>query len=135
MADDQLKGRTIVNLPGSGDGLRGPARTIAVTAQARTLADAIVARLDRIDLFELDGALVLLAGGELRNVNGEILREIIRTNFVTKHMPHGMSWRKSNWLRRSARRIAPGVGVIGRTHGMASPLRGSACLMPSPRPT
>jgi hypothetical protein len=86
MADDQLDGRKIVILPGSADGLRGPARTIALTAEARCLADAIVARLDRIDMFELNGALVLLAGNELHGVNREVLREVVRANFATKHL-------------------------------------------------
>jgi hypothetical protein len=66
--------------------LRGPARTIAITAEANAIAGAIAGALDRIDMFELDGRLVLLVDGELRNVNAAILREIIRTNFATKHL-------------------------------------------------
>jgi hypothetical protein len=84
--NDQLDGRRIVILPSSAGGLRGPARTIALTAEARCLADAIVARLDRIDLFDDGGRLVLIAGGGLHNVNAEILREILRANFATKHI-------------------------------------------------
>jgi hypothetical protein len=83
-AMNELDGRTVVILPGSGDDLRGPARTIALTAEARWLADAIVGALDKIDLFEIDGALVLLADGGLTNVNGDLLRAIIRANFVGK---------------------------------------------------
>jgi hypothetical protein len=86
VANDQLNGRTIVNLPSSAGDLRGPARTIALTAEARALADAIVSALDRIHLFELDGALVLLAGRELHGVNGQVLREVLRANFATKHI-------------------------------------------------
>jgi hypothetical protein len=83
--NEELSGRTIVvNLPSSAGDLRGPARTIAITAEARALADAIVSALDRIHLFELDGALVLLAGGELHAVSGVVLREIVRANFVSK---------------------------------------------------
>jgi hypothetical protein len=52
----------------------------------KALADAIVARLDRIDLFDDGGQLVLIAGGRLHNVNGEVLREILRPNFATKHL-------------------------------------------------
>jgi hypothetical protein len=110
MADDQLNGRVIVNLPSGGPstgsgGLRGPARSIALTAEARAFADAIVGRLDRIDMFELDGALVLLAGGDLHNVNGQVLREIIRANFVSKGIVNAGTglgveyrWRWVNWL-------------------------------------
>jgi hypothetical protein len=82
----ELNGRTVVLLPGSADGLRGPARTTAITNEARALADAITARLDCIDLFDDGGQLVLIAGGGLHNVNAQILREIIRTNFATKHI-------------------------------------------------
>jgi hypothetical protein len=91
MMNDQLRGRTVVIMPGSADGLRGSARTSAITAEARCLADAIVARLDVIDLFELDGRLTLVAGGEPHNVNAEILREIIRANFASKHIVNARS--------------------------------------------
>jgi hypothetical protein len=57
MANDDLAGRTVVILSGSADGLRGPARTLAITAEARAIADAIVARLDRIDIFDDAGRL------------------------------------------------------------------------------
>jgi hypothetical protein len=77
-----LGGRKALILPSAADGLRGPARTIAITAEARVLADAIVARLDRIDLFE-EG---LLVDGGLRNLNGELLRKVLRDNFATKHL-------------------------------------------------
>jgi hypothetical protein len=86
LVNEELNNRIVVILPGSAGGLRGPARSIALTAEAKALADAIVARLDRIDMWELDGALVLLAGGELHNVNGVVLREILRANFATKHL-------------------------------------------------
>jgi hypothetical protein len=87
MADDQLDGRRIVILPSSGDGRPGPARTIAITAEARCLADAIVGALDRIDMFDDGGGrLVLVAGGGLHPVNGVVLREILRANFATKHI-------------------------------------------------
>jgi hypothetical protein len=86
MANDELAGRTVVILPGGADALRGPARTIAVTAQAQVLANAVVNALDRIDLFEIDGGLVLLVDGDLRPVSNEILREVIRENFVTKQL-------------------------------------------------
>src|SRR3984893_1040129 len=46
-------------------------------------------------------------------------------------VPHGTSPRKSNSLRSFGERIALAAGVIGRTDGMASPLLGSACWMPS----
>jgi hypothetical protein len=82
--NDELGGRTVVILPGCADGLRGPAKTLAITGEARTIADAIVGRLDRIDIFEANGQLVFLAQGGLHNVNAEVLREIIRTNFVSK---------------------------------------------------
>jgi hypothetical protein len=80
----ELDGRTILNLPGSADGLRGPARTTAITAEARALSDAIVARLDRIDLFEDEGRLKLLVNGEWQIVTGEVLRGIIRANCARK---------------------------------------------------
>jgi hypothetical protein len=57
---------------------------IAITAEAKALADAIAGALDRIHMFEHGGGLVLLAAGGLHNVNGVVLREIIRTNFVSK---------------------------------------------------
>jgi hypothetical protein len=50
------------------------------------VADAVAGALDRIHMWELDGALVYLAGGTLHHVNSEILREIIRANFVSKHI-------------------------------------------------
>jgi hypothetical protein len=81
--NDDLAGRIVLILPASADGLRGQQRTTAVANEARVLADAIVARLDVIDLFD-DGQLILVAGGGLHHVNAEILREIIRTNFVSK---------------------------------------------------
>jgi hypothetical protein len=82
--NDQLDGRAIVILPSSADGLRGPARTIAITAEARGLSDAIVARLDRIDLFEDEGRLKLLVNGGWQIVTGEVLRGIIRGNCAHK---------------------------------------------------
>jgi hypothetical protein len=84
--NEELQGRTVVILPGSGDDLRGSARTSAITAQARCLADAIVARLDCIDIFDDGGQLVLVAGGAPHNVNGQMLRKVLRENFVTKHL-------------------------------------------------
>jgi hypothetical protein len=48
--NDNLGGRKVVIMPGSADGLRGPARTIAITNEARCLADAIAGALDRIHL-------------------------------------------------------------------------------------
>ena len=83
---EELNNRTVVNLPGNMHARPGPARSIALTAEANALADAIVGALDRIHLWELDGALVLLAGGDLHNVNAEVLREIVRANFVSKHI-------------------------------------------------
>jgi hypothetical protein len=88
MADEKMS-NTVVILPGSPDGLRGSARTLAATAEAKVLAGAIAGRLDRIDLFEMDGGFVLLAAGELRPVGGEALRGIIRSNFVTKNLRIG----------------------------------------------
>jgi hypothetical protein len=84
--NEELGARSVVILPGSGDGLRGPARTIAITAEAKAIADAIAGALDRIDIFEDGGRLVLLAGGGLHNVNAEVLRAILRANFATKHL-------------------------------------------------
>jgi hypothetical protein len=86
MADDQLDGRKIVIPPGSADGLRGPARSIALTAEAKALADAVVGALGRIDIFDDNGRIVFLAQGRLHPVNGVVLREIIRANFATKHL-------------------------------------------------
>jgi hypothetical protein len=86
MANDELAGRTIVILPGSAGAPRGPARTIAVTAEARVLADAIAGALDRIDLFEVNGGLVLLIDDELAPVSNEIMRKVLRENFVTKQL-------------------------------------------------
>jgi hypothetical protein len=52
---NELDNRTVVILPSSGDGLRGPQRTIALTAEAKAIADAIVGALDRIDIFDNGG--------------------------------------------------------------------------------
>jgi hypothetical protein len=38
--NDELGGRTVVNLHVSADGLRGPAKTLALQQEARALADA-----------------------------------------------------------------------------------------------
>jgi hypothetical protein len=46
----------------------------------------IVGALDRIDLFELNGQLVLLVNSELRNLNNELLRTLLRENFASKHL-------------------------------------------------
>jgi hypothetical protein len=57
-----------------------------VTVEARLLAGAIAGALDRIDLFEMDGGFVLLADSDLRPVGGEVLRKVLRDNFVTKRL-------------------------------------------------
>jgi hypothetical protein len=85
----ELDGRTIINLPGSADGLRGPARTLAINAEARCLSDAIVGRLDRIDLFEDEGRLKLLVNGEWQIVTGAMLRQAIGANCVRKCLVAG----------------------------------------------
>jgi hypothetical protein len=86
MGDNGLDGRRIVVMPTSAEGLRGQQRDAAVKNEALVLADAIVNALDVIDLFEHQGGLVLVASGELRPVNSELLRWIVEATFVTKHV-------------------------------------------------
>jgi hypothetical protein len=82
--NDQLNDRTVVILPGSADGLRGPARSIALTAEARVFSAALAGMTERLHLFEADGRIMLLAEGGFHVVNGEILTEIIHANLVRK---------------------------------------------------
>jgi hypothetical protein len=79
-----MRDRTVVILPGTADGLRGPARSIALTAEAKVLSDALVGMTERLHLFEADGRTMLLAGGGFHIVSGEVLQEVIRANLVRK---------------------------------------------------
>jgi hypothetical protein len=114
----EFDGRTVINLPGGTDGLRGPARTIAITAEARTLADAIVARLDRIDMFEDEGRLKMLINGGWQIVTSEVLRGIIRANCARKHLIAGPTG-----LAVELRPVEPGELVV-RTMLTAPPNEG-----------
>jgi hypothetical protein len=114
----ELDGRTIINLPGSADGLRGPARTIAITNEARALSDAIVARLDRIDLFEDEGRLKLLINGGWQIVTGAMLRQVIGANCIRKCLVAGPAG-----LAVELRPVEPGELVV-RTMLTAPPNEG-----------
>jgi hypothetical protein len=83
---DKLDSRRVLIMPTSAEGLRGQQRDAAVKNEALVLADAIVSALDVIDLFEHQGGLVLVANGEVRNVNSELLRWLIEASFVQKHV-------------------------------------------------
>jgi hypothetical protein len=48
------------------------------------LADAIIDSLDVLDLFDMDSQPVLIANGDLRVVNSELLRWICQESFCTK---------------------------------------------------
>jgi hypothetical protein len=84
--NDKRDGRRVVIMPRSSDGLRGQQRDAAVKSEALALSDAIVGALDIIDLFQHEGGIVLVANGEVRNVNSELLPWLIEASFVEKHV-------------------------------------------------
>ena len=86
MGDNELAGRRVLVMPRSVPDLRGSARDIALKNEAVVLRDALVGALDILDLFENAGGIVLVAGGEVRNIGSAELRWIISETFVTKHV-------------------------------------------------
>jgi hypothetical protein len=115
---NKLDGRTVVILPASADGLRGPQQSLALAREARALADAIVGALDRIDIFDDNGGLMFLARGGLHPVNAEVLRAILRANFASKHIVN-----VATGLEVEFRPVEPGELVI-RTLLTAAPQDG-----------
>jgi hypothetical protein len=86
MTNENRDGRRVVIMPKSAPDLRGQQRDTATKNEAVVLADAIVGALDILDLFQHEGSIVLVAGGEVRVVGGELLRWLIEATFVTKHV-------------------------------------------------
>jgi hypothetical protein len=84
MANDGRDGRKVLILSNTADGLRGSARDNAAQAEARVLTDAIVDSLDRIDLFQHENGIVLVANGKVQTVSSAELRWIIEASFVQK---------------------------------------------------
>jgi hypothetical protein len=84
MANDELNGRAAVNLHQGALPQSGPKKTLALTAEARVLAEALVSIPGRVNLFEHAGQVVHLDDdGRLRAATEGSLAAIIRENVVT----------------------------------------------------
>jgi hypothetical protein len=86
MGNSELEGRRVIVMPLTADGLRGQQRDSVTKAEALVLRDAIAGALDILDLFQHEGSIVLVANGEIRNVNSELLRWLIEATFMEKHV-------------------------------------------------